>query len=116
MAAVPSLVLGLLGIVPFLIVWIGGLIYAGTIWHRQRPVALLLASGSLLAIVTQITNRIAIGALPLLYSGPRRNIALITGLITAVGLVTSLLLAIAWDLLLAAVIRAVAARPAPPQE
>ena len=107
MAVLGSILINLLGTLPLLIVWIGGLIYAGMIWTRQRLVALLLASGSLLALFTEIANRILISSLPLLYSGGSRNIAQISVLLGAVGLVTSLLLAFSWGLLLAAIVRAI---------
>jgi type IV secretory pathway TrbD component len=112
MAVAASIAFSLLATLPLLIVWVGGLIVAGTIWNRQRPVALLVASGSLLAILTEICARIATSTLPFLYSGARRSVAQIGGLIAAVGLISSLLHAVAWGLILAAVVHAVAHRPA----
>ncbi len=106
MAAGAAILLNLLGTLPLLIVWIGGLIYAATLWNRQRPVALLLASGSLLALFTEIASRIITGALPFLYFGASRSVARIGALIGAVGLASSLLMAVAWGLLLAAIVRA----------
>ncbi len=112
MAVLGSIAVSLLAILPLLIVWIGGLIFAGTIWNRQRPIALLVVSASLLAIFTEICARIATSSLPYLYSGARRSVAQIGVLIAAVGLISSILHAVAWALLLGAVVRAVAGRPA----
>lgn len=58
------------------------------IWKHQRPVSILLATGSLLA---------------LLYSGTARNTAQIGAILAAVGLGSSVLLAFAWGLLAALV-------------
>lgn len=103
MAAGAAILLNLLDTLPLLIVWIGGLIFAATRWNRQRPVALLLASGSLLALFTEIASRIITGALPFLLSSSARSATQLGVLFAVVGLVQNLLLAVAWGLSLAAI-------------
>ena len=112
MAALGAIVVNLLAALPLLIVWIGGLIYAGTIWNRRRPVALLVIGGCLLAIFAEICARIATSSLPYLYSSARRSIAEIGALSAAIGLLSGVLHAVAWALILAAVVRAVATKSA----
>lgn len=65
MAAITSVAFSLLAPLPLSIVRIGGLIFAGTHRNRQCSVAILVASGSPLEIITEIASRIATNALPL---------------------------------------------------
>lgn len=113
MVAGASILANLLVFTPLYLVWIGGLIVAGTLWSRQRSVALLLASGCLLALFTEISGGILTAALPLLYSGRARSVSQLGVLFAVIGLARSLLLALAWGLLLGAVIRAVAGQRTP---
>lgn len=111
MAVGASALVNLLVYTPLLLVWISGLVLAGILWPRQRTVAILLLSGCLLALFTEIIGGLLTASLPYLYSTRLRNATQLGLIFGVIGLVRSLLMAVAWALLLGAVWRGVAAQP-----
>lgn len=95
---------------PLILVWMGGLVLAGTLWSRQRPVAVLLASACLLALVTDIAGALFNASIPFLYTARSRSITQLGIISAVVGVIRSLLMAVAWGLALAAVWRGVSTR------
>ncbi|CAA9590443.1 MAG: hypothetical protein AVDCRST_MAG18-5036 [uncultured Thermomicrobiales bacterium] len=116
MAAGASAFVNLLVYTPLILVWIGGLVIAGTLWSRQRAVALLLASACLLALCTEIAGGILTSTLPLAFTSRSRNVSQLGILFGIVGVIRSVLMAVAWGLVLGTVVRAVAPRPGLPAE
>lgn len=110
MAVGASALANLLVYTPLLLVWIIGLVLAGMIWPRQRTVAILLLSACLIAIVTEITGGLFNASIPFLYSMRTRGTTPFGLILGAIGLIRSLLMAVAWGLLLGAVWRGVAAQ------
>lgn len=111
MAVGASALANLVVYTPLLLVWIIGLVLAGILWSRQRTVALLLLSACLIAIFTEITGGLFNASIPFLYSTRTRGVTQLGLILGVVGLIRSLLMAVAWGLLLGAVWRGVAAQP-----
>ena len=111
MAVGASALVNLLVYTPLLLVWIIGLVIAGILWSRQRTVAALLLGACLIALFTEITGGVLNATLPSLYSSRLRSATQLGLVFGVVGIIRSLLMAVAWALLLGAVWRGVAAQP-----
>jgi len=111
MAVGASALVNLLVYTPLLLVWIIGLVLAGILWSRQRTVAVLLVSGCLLALFTELTGGLLNVSLPFFYSSRGRSATQLGLIFGVIGIIRSLLLSAAWGLLLAAVWRGVATQP-----
>lgn len=97
---------------PLVLVWMGGLIFAGTIWSQHRSIAILLASACLLALVTDLLGAAFSSSIPFLVSGRGRTVTQI-GIISAiVGVIRSLVMAVAWGLVFGAVWRGISSQGA----
>ena len=106
-----SALVNLLVYTPLLLVWIIGLVLAGILWSRQRTVAVLLVSGCLLALFTELTGGLLNVSLQFFYSSRGRSATQLGLIFGVIGIIRSLLLSAAWGLLLAAVWRGVATQP-----
>ena len=93
---------------PLILVWMGGLILAGTLWARHRSIAILLASACLLALVTDLAGGVLSASIPFLYSGGGRSVSRLGIVFAIIGVIRSLMMAVAWGLVFAAVWRGVA--------
>lgn len=110
MAAGVGVLANLSVITPLILVWMGGVVIAGILWSRQRTVAILLASACLLALVTELVGGLLTSSLPFLYSGQSQGYTRLGIIFAIVGIIRSVLMAVAWGLVLSAVWRGVAAR------
>jgi hypothetical protein len=95
---------------PLFLVWMGGLIFAGTIWSRHRSIAILLASACLLALLTDLVGGLLSASFPFLYSRGGRSASQLGIIFAIVGVIRSLMMATAWGLVFAAVWRGVSSQ------
>lgn len=101
---------------PLILVWIGGLLLATSLWNRHRTVAILLASACALALLTDLAGAAYTASIPFIYAAQARSAARIGPLSALIGVIRGLLMAVAWGLALAAIWRAVhGPRPARPE-
>ncbi len=106
-----SVIGSLLGQLPIFCAVIAGFVATAMIWNRHPPAAKLLLAASLLVTFELVIGLVVTTAIPLIASQRSMNTMNIGVLFAAIGLLRSLLLAIAWGLLLAAVMVAVRAIP-----
>jgi hypothetical protein len=115
MAFGASALVNLLVYTPPLLVWIIGLVLSGLLWSRHRGVAAMLLAACLIAIFTEISGALLNISLPFLYSAHLRSATQLGLVFGVVGLLRSLLMAVAWGLLLGAVWRGVTSSANDPQ-